>query len=375
MLHSMGTIDQPRNAQDQNEAGPSSTLGNHGARQPSGKPYDPHQPPAISPIQEDAVPESLPRGEPLALDTTPPNPKFAGSLGNTPTKSSEKHVKRESGNSSIFPRISRWSETTASSGLKNFLSKSKPQQGGGAGSEPTSPPTAFNFWETGTAGGAHGDLHQSPFDSDGQRTGSPLVPPSLRDTDATVNQSNRISLDIQHPRPRVTYNHQLEQQAQQLTAEGGFIPSSPQNPSVSSLGNYPPLGPGGFQNGKLLSPLAQDAYAQHQAQMANAAPPPPRPPKVVEDGGVGGGEGSHDGDSSAKRHRKHRERDENGNKIPKPKKERTEEEKQRRREKKERKERDAGSGSSPASRRKSRDLLSNGADSVCSLHRGRRGGE
>ena len=365
MLQSMGTIDQPRNAQDQNEAGPSSISGNHGARQPSGKPYDPHQPAAISPIQEDTVPETSPRadrGEPLALDTTPPNPKFTSSLGNTPTKS-EKHVKRESGNSSIFPRISRWSETTASTGLKNFLTKGKPQQGGGVGSEPTSSPTAFNFWETGTAGGAHGDLHQSPFDSDGQRTGSPLVPPSLRDTDATVNQSNRISLDIQHPRPRVTYNHQLEQQAQQLTAEGGFIPSSPQNPSVSSLGNYPPLGPGGFQNGKLLSPLAQDAYAQHQAQMANAAaPPPPRPPKVAEDGGGGG---SHDGDSSAKRHRKHRERDENGNKIPKPKKERTEEEKQRRKEKRERKEREAGA--SPASRRKSRDLLSNGADSVCSL--------
>lgn len=375
---SVGTIEQPRNAQDQTEAGPSASLANNSAgnsgyqsaatsRQPSGKAFDPHQAAAtaiISPIQEDAVLDTSPRdrGAPLTLDTTPPNPKFAvnTSLGNTPTKSSEKHAKRESGSSSIFPRISRWSETTASTGFKNFLSsKSKPQQEGA--SEASRSPADFNFWETEAAKGTQADLHhQSPFDSDGQRTeraGSPLVPPSLRDTDATVNQSNRISLDIQHPRPRTTYNHQLEQQAQQLTAEGGFIPSSPQNASVSSLGIYPPLGPGGFQNGKLLSPLAQDAYAQHQAQMTPAAPPP-RPPRAAEDESL-------DGDSSTKR-KKHRERDENGDKIRKPKKERTEEEKQRRRERRERKVREGGGGaSSPASRKKSRDLLSDGGDGVC----------
>jgi hypothetical protein len=125
----------------------------------------------------------------------------------------------------------------------------------------------------------------------------------------------------------------LEQQAQQLTAEGGgFLPGTPQNASVSSLGNFPPLGPGGFQNGKLLSPLAQDAYAQHQAQM-NPGNTLPRPLKVAEDE-------NHDGDSStARRRKKHRELDENGNKIRKPKKERSEEEKMRRKERKEQKKR------------------------------------
>jgi hypothetical protein len=358
LLHSqsMGTIV----VQDPNEAGPSNaavnnTVANGGyhnagpSRQPSGKPLDHHQGTHISPIQEDSVlvtPPRETRAESLPLDTSP-DPKIAGAsnnFGNTPAKLTEKHAKRESGSSSLFPRISRWSETTASTGFGKIFKGKNNQEG----SEASRSQPDFNFWETEAAKGTQGDLHQSPFDSDGQRTeraGSPLVPPSSRDTDAPINQSNRISLDIQHPRPRVTYNHQLEQQAQQLAAEGGgFLPSSPQNASVSSLGNYPPLGPGGFQNGKLLSPLAQDAYAQHQAQL-NGTAAPLRPPKAPEDGSV-------DGDnSSTRRRRKHRERDENGEKIRKPKKERTEEEKQRRKERKEQK-------------KKSRELLSD--DGVCS---------
>lgn len=338
LLHSqsIGTIDQMRSAQEPNEAGPSAAavnstvpngnFTNAGApRQPSSKGFDHHQGTHISPIQEDSVMNSPreARVDSLPFDA-PPEPKIPA----VNSKSSEKHAKRESGSSSLFPRISRWSETTASTGLGKIF-KGKNNQDG---SEASRSQPDFNFWETEAAKGTQADLHQSPFDSDGQRTeraGSP------------------ISLDIQHPRPRMTYNHQLEQQAQQLAAEGGgFLPSSSLNGSVSSLGNYPPLGPGGFQNGKLLSPLAQDAYAQHQAQLNGTAAPPPRPPKVAEDGA------SLDGDSSSTRkHRKHRERDENGEKIRKPKKERTEEEKQRRRERKEQK-------------KKSRELLSDEGPSI-----------
>jgi len=351
----MGTIDQMRMARDANEAAAQAAVdaaGNQGyhsagpSRQPSGKFQDQHQGARISPIQEVVT---LPRENragslPLESPTHPKMPAANASLGNTPPKSTEK-PKRESGSSSLFPRLSRWSETTTSTGLAKMFKGKNNQDGSDASrSQPD-----FNFWETDAAKG-QGVLHQSPFDSDGQRTGeigSPLVPPSSRGTDAPINQSNRISLDIQHPRPRVTYNHQLEQQAQQLTAEGGgFLPGTPQNASVSSLGNFPPLGPGGFQNGKLLSPLAQDAYAQHQAQM-NPGNAPPRPLKVAEDE-------SHDGDSStARRRKKHKELDENGNRIRKPKKERSEEEKLRRKEKKEQKKR-------------SRDFL-DGTDGVCYL--------
>jgi hypothetical protein len=342
-------------------------------RQPSGKIHDQRQQTSISPIQEDATfdsPQREVRGESLPLDTPPSKPAVvaSASVGNTPTKSAEKHTKRESGSSSIFPKISRWSETTASTGFRNFLSKNKNNHDG---SEASRSQQDFNYWETDAAKGTHGDYHETtPLGSESQRTErplSPLVPPSSRGADTPINQANRISLDIQHPRPRVTYNHQLEQQAQQLTAEGGFMLSPVNNTSVSSLGvsQYPPLGPGGFQNGKLFSPLAQDAYAQHQAQLSpNSAPA--RPPKIHEDE-VGG-----DGDSStARRPKKHRERDENGERIRKPKKERTEEEKQqRRRERRERKERERELGiTTPSSKKKSsRDLYGeNGSEGVCTF--------
>jgi hypothetical protein len=112
------------------------------------------------------------------------------------------------------------------------------------------------------------------------------------------------------------------------------------------------MGPGGFQNGKLMSPLAQDAYNQHQQQLSPNAPP--RPPKIKDDTVE---------DPPTPSKKKHRERDENGEKIRKPK--RTEEEKQKRREKKERRDRERELGGSPASRKKSRDMLSPDAEEVC----------
>ncbi|KAI5784531.1 hypothetical protein FPQ18DRAFT_395238 [Pyronema domesticum] len=349
--HSAGTIDALRSAQDPNEVAATINFVNstpngsyHGSAPPQhmmGK-YEQYNSTAISPIQEDPALMTPPH-EIQPIDS----PKFAAAPINL-DKSPPKTAKRES-NGSIFPRISRWSETTASSGIKGFLGKGKTNQDG---SEASRSQPDFNYWETEAARGAQNEYNHSPHDSEGQRTeraASPLVPPSSRDTDNPTQIANRISLDIQHPRPRQALSHQLEQQALQLTESGGgFLPGSPMNNSVSSLGNYPPLGPGGFQNGKLLSPLAQDAYAQHQAQMT-----PPKPPKIVD-------EDSHDGDSSTRRHKKHRERDENGERIRKPK--RTEEEKaQRRKEKQEKADRRARGETSPSSKKKSsRDLMSDG---------------
>ena len=359
--HSENTIETIKGTQEVEEPTASfPSIGNSGyhsggpSRQPSGKIVfqdQPHPSTQISPILEDAVLDTSPprdrevRRESLPLDS-PPTAKFAvnnnSNLGNnTPTKS-EKHNKRESGSSSLFPKISRWSETTASSGLmKSFLGKGKDKHDEDDASRSNS---EFNFWETENAKQSAPEPFASPFATDSARTErppSPLLPPPSHEK---VTQSNRISLDLQHPRPRQTYNHQLETQAQHLTDNGGLL-NSPNNNSVSSLGNYPPLGPGGFQNGKLLSPLAQEAFAQHKAQNA---PPVAAPAQVRE-------QPSMDSETTG-RSRKHRERDENGERI---KKHRTDEEKQRRREKKERRERERESGESQtSSRQKSRDLLS-----------------
>lgn len=303
----------------------------------------PRQSTRISPIEEDDAVRSLPSSSPPETRAHP----VAFCSDNTP-KSAEKN-KRESG-SSIFPKISRWSETTASSTVRGFLRKKNHTGEHSDGSR-----SDLNFWEPPAKNTQPEPV--SPY-SEGHPTMSP-VPPSSRGTDAPINHSNRRSLEVHAPQPRMPYNHQLEAQAQQLMASG-VVPNSPgANASTSSLGTFPPLGPGGFsKDGKLMSPLAQDAYNQHLQQQG--LPPqtpiggPPQPPK---DPLTPAATDDPEYPSSEKRRSKHR--DENGEKVRKHKKERTEEEKQRRREKKERKEREReGGGSSSASRKKSRDVIS-----------------
>jgi hypothetical protein len=312
----------------------------------------PRQSTRISPIEEDAVHRTPPRevrGGSLPSNTPleTRGPPTASSNHNTPTKSAEKN-KRESGSSSIFPKISRWSETTASSTVRGFLKKKNH-----AGELSDESRSDLNFWETSMKNIQPEPL--SPY-SEGQRAMSP-IPPSSRGTDAPINHSNRRSLEVHAPQPRLPYNHQLEAQAQQLMASG-IAPHSPGvNASTSTLGTFPPLGPGGFsKDGKLVSPLAQDAYNQHLQQQGlppqtpvSGPPKEPLTPAATAD--------DPEYPSSEKRRSKHR--DENGEKIRKHKKERTEEEKQRRREKKERREREREGGTtSSASRKKSRDVIS-----------------
>lgn len=318
-------------------------------------------PTGMGAIQEDDVLDTPQenRRDSLPLES-PPQTKFAGaSMGNTPTKV-EKSAKRESGTSSIFPRISRWSETTASSGFKNIFSKGKGKEDG---SEASRSQQDFNFWETeATKGNAGDQFHDdASYGAATPRAGSPnMLPPTSRGSDAPINHASRVSLDIVHPQPRMVHNHALETQAQQMIANGGLIdPASPNNNSMSSLGTFPPIGPGGFQNGQLLSPLAKDAYLQHQLQTTPKAAQKPNtgvPATTFDDIDA---EGIHipNGGESPKSRKKHRsERDADGNKI---KRERTEEEKQRRREKKERRERERAEGiESPSRRRRSKDLLS-----------------
>lgn len=311
----------------------------------------PRQSTRISPIEEDAVLRTSPRGVhggslPLNTSETGVHPTAFGG-DNTPTKSAEKN-KRESGSSSIFPKISRWSETSASSTVRGFLRKKNHTGEFSDGSD-------GNFWEPPAKNIQPEPL--SPY-SEGHPTMSP-APPSSRGTDAPINHSNRRSLEVHAPQPRMPYNHQLEAQAQQFPASGAAPNSPGANGSTSTLGTFPPLGPGGFsKDGKLMSPLAQDAYNQHlQQQGLLPQTPIGGPPRPLKEPLTPAATDDPEYPSSEKRRSRHR--DENGEKIKKHKKERTEEEKQRRREKKERREREReGGASSSASRKKSRDVIS-----------------
>jgi len=245
------------------------------SRQPSGiKVFDEvknHTNHRISPIEEHGPSPVQTRGLPIEnppqqISAPPTTNLNVTSNGATPTKVAEKvGGKRESNNSSIFPKISRWSETTTSSGVRGFLRKGK----AGKESEASMSNSEFDFWaESGQNGHQQDQFVDSPG---GQDLQSPGLPPSSRGTDVPVNQATiRSSLEVKHPQPKTVYRHKLEQQAQELLNMNPDMNHS--NPSLvrsfdDKSGNTP------------MSPLS-DGYAN---SIAASDLPLAKPPKILEE--------------------------------------------------------------------------------------------
>ncbi|KAF8461930.1 hypothetical protein BDZ91DRAFT_797693 [Kalaharituber pfeilii] len=253
--------------------GPSAGTSNGPSRQTSGmRIYDEirnHTNHRISPIEENGPTPPAPQSRSIQLMDTPQPaaPPTANSSGNTPTKPNDKpEKKRESNSSSIFPKISRWSETTTSSGMRGLLRKTKV----GKESEASMSNSDFDFWaESGQAGNQPGALVDSPG---GQDLQSPGLPPSSRGTDAPVNQATiRSSLEVKHPQPKPVYRHQLEQQAQQfINMDPAFNHSSPS--LVRFAGQTE-------ANGNPMSPMS-DGYTN---SVTDSNLPSARPPKILEE--------------------------------------------------------------------------------------------
>lgn len=309
------------------------------SRQASGiKVYDEmknHTNHRISPIEENGPASvqarSLPLENSLPQISAPPTASHIASSGTTPTKATERGgMKRESNTSSIFPKISRWSETTTSSGVRGFLRKGK----AGKESEASQSNSEFDFWaESGHPGHQPDQFATTPRGEDLQ---SPALPPSSRGTDVPVNQATiRSSLEVKHPQPKMVYRHQLEQKAQQLLNMDPVVNQS--NPSlVLSLNekdqNFP------------VSPIS-DGYTN---SMADSSLPPQRPPKILEEyeGTPSPVSGPLKEKKSKERnkdrgHRKEREKDRDAESKDKETRRR---ERQERREKRERREREKENG-------------------------------
>ena len=287
----------------------------------------------ISPIEEDAAtptPQNMARSAPV---DTPPllqsgPPMTANSMGNASTKTDKAGGNKRESNSSIFPKISRWSETTTSSGVRGFLRKGKP----GKESEASMSNSEFDFWaESGHAGQQPDQFGETPGPAE---TVLSPAPPSSRGTDAPAHKASiRSSLEVKHPQPKQVYRHQFEQQAQQ------FINMEPSyNNTNTSLARY-----AGSQDGITMptSPTSEG----YTASMADSQLPA-RPPKILEE---------YEGDSSPtplkEKKSKERNKDKTHRKDRTPKegaelkdKETRRRERQERRERRERREREKENG-------------------------------
>ncbi|KAI9039920.1 uncharacterized protein KD926_008905 [Aspergillus affinis] len=216
--------------------------------------------------------------------STPPRtvPMASGALSNETTpKTSDKARKHKSSSSSFFPKISRWSKTTASSMGDNIRNSVQPSrkdrvsfEASRSGSDVNGPYRAGDYYD------AQGDDRiRSTYTLDDQRQEnrppSPLVPSQL--SEAPKYQAHRDSLDLQHPQPRQgptgRYQSALETQAQ---AYGIPVDQWGSNPSLSGVHTNNQRHSGASR----LSPISDAGYSEASSRTGG----PPRPPKVRDDG-------------------------------------------------------------------------------------------
>ncbi|KAL2023799.1 hypothetical protein VTK56DRAFT_1066 [Thermocarpiscus australiensis] len=248
------------------------------------------------------------RGSSVPLATPPGiTAQTQASTSNENTPRTEGSKKHKSGRSSWFriPKISRWSETTASSGVPESR-HSKQSSKDGNGNFPTgpsrsgslehyqdnyqfSPPQPFQsdqlhtgFSEPDLTHGVH-EGHDEP--GYGQAHPPAQAPPNwtTMTPEDPKYKAHRDSLNLQHPQPRQGQTERFKA-ALESQALGYDSPISPKSAdwagSATSLSRFPQ-----HQHTDSYGSAAGDQYQQHwtsspaPASIAASAGPPPRPPK------------------------------------------------------------------------------------------------
>ncbi|KNG85384.1 hypothetical protein ANOM_007501, partial [Aspergillus nomiae NRRL 13137] len=226
------------------------------------------------------------RAGPSSASTPPRAPMASGALSNeTSPKTNEKAKKHKSSSSSFFPKISRWSKTTASSmgdNIRNSIQPARKERpsfdASRSGSDIQGPYKAADWYDP-----QGDDRLRSTYTLDDRqqenRPPSPLVPSQV--SEAPKYRAHRDSLDLQHPQPRQgptgRYQSQLETQAQIYGMPSG-APSDQwnSNPSLSAANPNPRHSSGASR----LSPISDAGYSEASSRQTG----PPRPPKIKDDG-------------------------------------------------------------------------------------------
>ena len=245
----------------------------------------------LTPTKENGRVGSVPLG-------TPPQSQIPiGTQSNehTPKTGTDKSRKHKSSNSSFFPKISRWSRTTASSVGDNFRNSMDRRQQRPF-SEASRSGEDLQQYETNDHYDHHGDDRLRSNDSlendqvtrdiaQETRPPSPLIPSHV--SEDPKYQAHRNSLNLQHPQPRPgpthRFQHHLESEAQNFGSRSPISPTSDTFGSDPTLARYVP-GVTNRYSGLAgnLAPISDGGYSE--TSEAEQAAAPPRPPKVKDDG-------------------------------------------------------------------------------------------
>ncbi|KAL8936170.1 MAG: hypothetical protein Q9216_005070 [Gyalolechia sp. 2 TL-2023] len=237
----------------------------------------------LTPTREYPRPGSVPLATPPQIQL----PQGTQSNEHTPRTGTDKSRKHKSSSSSFFPKISRWSKTTASSGgdtARNSRQQPRPlSEASRSGSD-----LQYN---THDHYDPHGDdrlrsndsLANDPMGHEA-RPRSPLVPSTI--SEDPKYQAHRNSLNLQHPQPRPGPTHRYQTQLESRAHDFGspISPTSDTWGSNPSLARFAPVGPGNRHSGGagFLSPISDAGASEVSAE--DQTPAPPRPPKVRDEG-------------------------------------------------------------------------------------------
>jgi hypothetical protein len=220
------------------------------------------------------------RGSSAPLGTPPPQvAPLSYSNENTPRTATDKSKRHKSSSSSGWiPKVSRWSETTASTVLKGFRSSGRSS---GRKDDQFTDPQSRSGSDLGNYGehDPYGDdrLQYSP---DRQQEENE-IPSSLLPPEDPKYKAHRNSLNLQHPQPRPgpTHRYQTALESQAHSFDAPMSPASA-NWSQTSLNRLPVPQTnrysGGTNNtGNMSPPMSDGPYSPG----ATTTQPPARPPK------------------------------------------------------------------------------------------------
>ncbi|KAJ5777896.1 hypothetical protein N7520_001142 [Penicillium odoratum] len=241
------------------------------------------------PVQDFARHE---RAGSLPLATPPRKPLASGTRSNettpkAPVDKAEKARKHKSSSSSIFPKFSRWSKTTASSmgdNLRNSMQPGRKERPYSENLSRSGSDLAQDAYQkTADYYDPEGDDRlRSSYSADDQqenRPPSPLVPSQV--SEAPKYRAHRGSLDLQHPQPRQGPTGRF-QSALETQAQAFATPGSPNSERWGSNPTLPVMQPNQnrFSAGSRLSPISDAGYSENSSRVTG----PPRPPKVKDEG-------------------------------------------------------------------------------------------
>jgi hypothetical protein len=235
------------------------------------------------------------RGGSVPLGTPPQQQVNTASLSNENTPRTDKSKKHKSSSSSGWiPRVSRWSETTASTVLRGFRNSGR-NSGRKENDQFAEPPSRSGSDLGNYADHTDHDLYgedklHTGFSQDNlQVYEEELEPRSLLPPEDPKYKAHRNSLNLQHPQPRPgpTHRYQTALESQAVNFDSPMSPKSVDFGSQLSLNRLPPQQQNRYSNTTNntgnMSPVSDGAYS-HGSQ-APARPPkepiaPEIPPKV-----------------------------------------------------------------------------------------------